>query len=665
MRSKAIVAILIVFLLMPAMARSTAGSSFDGDLAQAQRLSIPLGDQCTVAQPQLILGDFEDGMGGVTVSGAAASMDKSSPMFGKSSLAMQLSGTSQASVKLSALNADPLRYTGVVVWMKPSVDGIKVSLGVIAKNGAKTSRAQTLRYSGEAQPVYLDFAGLGVMSRDLGPIDAVILTIYPASGGTLEVDNIALADASYGSPNRAWWDEGYSKHFVDQRYLETLNDYLSLYTLKGHSEDYKTALIRGVDNIILSRQPDGWVEGQTTGLITAGTVGATLANVYTVLKDDPAMSENIDVYGDFSHSRRWWIEKTLDMDNRFIDYIFTTDPNSWIVRNQLLEGARATYCAYLATGNQVYLNDYRNMMQTIKEGRQDPIGIYPEWTGTYDPSEVMYDASYSGVQFSTLMSLAALGDEQYALPMAKDFEKVLENAIDPKTGMIMNLNSSRKTLEGDLRWQDGMLYYLGTKYDIPGMVHLGYLENKVAPGKFFPENFHSALARYYDLKYYVEPAADNGYRLPLEYPEYSIDILDVHGNVISMLPASIGAGGAVRNPQPTRQATTFLRVNGFAGSVLPQQDVKAYFSDGAVRIEGSGPVTIKADDARLSYSGSVNGVLELTSGGPAPTVMPSSTSAPAQDSGLPGVYPLAVGTIVVILSCISAFMLWKSGKAKK
>jgi|GEM_PF-3674296 len=697
------IALIIFILLAPVAsanaaqpAASTAQDDMSRDLAQVGRLAIPTSEQCVQAEPQLIIDGFEEGIGDVTVNGATASQDKSSPIFDTCSMVLQLSGSSQASVRVNALNADPLKYTGVVVWVKPSTDGIKMTVGVIGKNGAFTSHSQTLRYSGEALPVYMDFASIGAMSQEIGAISTIILTFYPANGGTVELDNLALADASYGSFNQAWWDESDKNRFVDQRYQETLNDYLTLYTLKGKSDDYRTAVIRGIDNIILSRQPDGWVESKTTGLITAGTIGATLANAYMVFKDDPAMDENINVYGDDSHTRRWWIEKSLDMDVRFIDYIFTTNPNSWIVRNQLLEGARATYCTYLATGNGSYLNDYKNMIQTILAGRQDPIGTYPEWTNTYDPDTVMYDASYSAVQLSTLMSLAAMGDSEYAQPMAGDLFNVLQNVIDPGTGMIMNLNSSRKTYEGDLRWQDGMLYYLGTKEGIPGMVHLGYLENQVSPGKQFPDNFHSALARYYDLKYYVFPGADNQYKLPLECPIYSIDVLDVNGNIVSTLPASISGSGAVTNPSLSgRDPDTFVKVNGFMGSIQPQQDITVSFENGSVHIDGSGPVTVKyssADlaiapsqsavsftevggdgtktvskpidsDGTLTYQANVNGDLELQTGTyVTPSIRPTTTSKPSSGPMTQGMYPIAVGIAVILLSCVSAFLLLKKKK---
>lgn len=657
------IAILAIILTMLAPAATAAPA---GGLAQAEKLSVPVSEQCTAAQPQLIIENFESGIGDAAVSGASASADKADPIFGSTSLSLRLSGATQATVKVGA-SADPLRYTGVVAWVKPSTDGIKVSMSIAAKNGVYTSRSQTLRYSGEALPVYFDFASLNTMSHQIGPINTIIITFSPSSGGTVVLDNVALVDAGYGSFNRAWWDETYSKRYVDQRYQETMNDYLALYTLNGGSEDKKNALIRGMDNIVLSREPDGWVEGTTTGLITAGTIGATLANAYAVLKNDPAMDEKIDVYGDTSRTRRWWIEKSLDQDVKFIDYIFTTDPNSWIVRNQLMEGARATYCAYLATGKASYLDDYRNMMRTIKAGRQDPIGTYPEWTGTYNASSVMFDASYSAVQFSTLLSLAAMGDREYALPMAEEMFGVLENVIDPKTGMVMNLNSSRKDYEGDLRWDDGILAYLGTKENLPGFAHLAYIEYRASPDKRFPDNFHSGLQRYYDLKFYSDPATDNGYRLPLEYPAYSIDILGVSGNVVRSLPATISSDGSIKNPSLTRNAATFVKVNGFNGTIQPQAEVNAYFGDNLIRIEGTGPVTVS--DGTYSYQGNANGMLELHPGGdiptPTPVVTSAATASPTPATLLSGAYTISVGALVVLLSGASAFLLWKNGKIKK
>jgi len=706
MISKIAAILIVIVMLSVPMASATqapatnATEDMNMDLSEIQHLIVPTSQQCTQEQPPMIIDDFESGIGGVAVTGAAASLDTSNPIFGKSSLDLQLSGSARATVKLAGLNLDPLMYTGIVVWVDPSVGGIEYSVGVTANNGTFNAHYQTLRYAGEALPVYIDFASIGAMSQDLGKINTVVLTFTPTSGGTVEIDNVELANAGYGSFNQAWWDVGYKDRYVDQRYQETINDYLSLYTLGGNSTDYKSAIINGMDNIILSRQPDGWVEGDTTGLITAGTLGATLANAYSVLKNDPAMDQVINVYGDDTHTRRWWVEKTLDLDVDFINYIFTTDPNTWIVRNQLLEGARATYCSYLATGNGTYLDDYNNMMSTILAGRQDPIGTYPEWTGTYNASNVMYDASYSAVQFSTLMSLDAMGDSQYAKPMADDLFSVLTNVIDPATGLLMNLNSSRKTYEGDLRWQDGMLYYLGNKDGIPGMVHLGYIENRAVPGKLFPEDFHNALARYYDLKYYVFPAADNQYMLPLECPVYSIDVVDVNGNVVSAMPADISASGNITNPQAeSRDPTTFIHVNGFQGSIQPQQDIQVVFGNNSMRIEGNGPVTIQYSSADLakaiSTSGSlvniteitggsnetlsktidsngtltlqvnVNGVLELVLGnGSAPaTVTAASAPAPsATGQAAQAVYPIAVGSVVILLSSLSAFMLLKKRK---
>ncbi len=490
------------------------------------------------------------------------------------------------------------------------------------------------------------------MAYGLGNVRTIVLTFTPSRGGDMVLDDVGLADASYGSFNQAWWDEGYGKRFVDQRYQETVNDYLTLLSARG-GQGYRDAIVRGMDNIILSRQPDGWVEAGTTGMITAGTLGATLANAYIELKDDPAMDERIDVYGDASHTRRWWVEKSLDMDVRFIDALFSMSPSTWIVSNQLMEGARATYCAYLATGNPAYLEDYRRMMATIKAGRQDPPGIYPEWSKSYDTGSVMFDASYSAVQFSTLLSLAALGDREYALPMAIDMFGVLENVIDPKTGMVMNLDSTRKDLDGDLRWQDGILYYLGTKEGLPGLAHLGYLENRVAPGKAFSDNFHSALARYYDLKYYAFPAADNDYLLPLEYPLYSIDTLDMSGKVVSTRPAYIGADGSVSNPAPSRERSTFIKVNGFGGKITPSSTVKAWFRDDRAYLEGNGPVAVSY--AGIEHSVTLDGAVELRfgDGGPATSAVPSATAAVTGVS-LGGMGSLAAVPAIVALIVLGA-----------
>jgi hypothetical protein len=696
-----IASILFIVFLLSGQAQAAARTAQDDmnlDLSRVDRLIIPASQQCIQAQPVAIIGDFE-GAGDFTVSGAGKTLDESQPIFGQRSLALHLSGSTPAIIKLNVQNIDPSKYTGVLFWVRPSVDGIKISVGIVSQKGTFTSRSQTLRNSGEALPVYFDFTSIGPMAHDVGNIKAIILTFTPVNGGDVVLDNVGLADASYGSFNQAWWDESYGKRFVDQRYQETINDYLTLLSARGDAS-YKDAIVRGMDNIILSRQPDGWVEAGTTGMITAGTLGATLANAYIVLKDDPAMDKFIDVYGDTSHTRRWWIEKTLDMDVRFIDGLFSMDPNKWIVRNQLMEGARATYCAYLATGNSGYLDDYRQMMGTIKAGRQGPLGIYPEWSKTYDTNTVMYDASYSAVQLSTLLSLAALGDRDYALPMARDLFGVLENVIDPSTGMIMNLNSSRKDLEGDLRWQDGMLYYLGTKEGLPGFVHLGYLENKVSPGKVFSDNFHSALARYYDLKYYVFPEADNDYLLPLECPIYSIDNLDISGNVISTEPAYVNADGSVNNPRPSRGQATFIKVNGFGGKVMPSQNIKAWFEDGRVYLEGSGPVIVNYSsldlkkagvslsgqvpltensggapesitkavkpDGTLEHATSLNGALELRLGNNGTIVTAVPSAAVTTSVSLGGISSLAAGSaifVIVILLAVAAVLLQRKRKS--
>lgn len=695
-----LLALFILLLLAPvAVVHAATPDDMNQDLSRLDRLIVPVSEQCSQAQPPLAVTDFENGISGVSVKGAVASLNSSQPIFGTRSMDLALSGTTQATIKLDTQNTDPLKYTGIMLWAKPSVDGIKVSIGVTASNGIFTSRSQTLRYSGEALPVYIDFASMGGMSKEIGGIMSITVTFYPTNGGNVEIDDVSLVDASYGSFNRAWWDEAYKNRYVDQRYQETINDYLSLYTLRGASDDNRQAIIRGMDNIILSRQPDGWVEGRTTGLITAGTMGSTLANAYLVMKDDPAMDEKIDVYGDTSHTRRWWVEKSLDMDVRFIDYLFTTDPNSWIVRNQLLEGARAVYCSYLATGDQQYLSDYRNMMSIIKAGRQNPLGIYPEWTNNYDTSNVMYDSSYSAVQFSILTSLSAMGDKEYALPMAKDLFSAIGNVIDPSTGMVMNLNSSRKDIPGDLRWDDAILYSVGQSENIPGFVHLGYLENRIAPGKAFSENFHNGLARYYDLKYYQYPATDSQYRLPLECPVYSIDILDISGNVVSTLPAAIDAAGNVKNPQPARAQDTFLKVNGFGGSILPGRPVTVRFEGNEMYITGSGPVMIKYSgfdlqkaglpssgtvpvsvvnagssvtyrlpvnsNGTLEYNADVSGTMELRLGDSVPNVSTAPVHTPTASPAAGASYPLAIGLalfVIIILSIIGGIFILRNRK---
>lgn len=662
-RKIAILSLIVLMLTGQASAYAqNAQDDLGRDLSRIDRLIIPVGQQCAQAEPVAVVAGFEGG-NDAQVSGASPAIDERNPLFGQRSLLLHLSGSTPATVRIAVQNPDQEKYTGIIVWVRPSVAGIKASAGVLAGKGSLASRPQALRYSGEALPAYIDFASMGAMAKDLGGIKTITLTFTPVDGGDVVIDNVGLADASYGSFNQAWWDEGYGKHFVDQRYQETINDYLSLYTIRGDTGN-REAIVRGMDNIILSRQPDGWVEGGTTGLITAGTLGATLANAYGVLKNDSAMDDPLDVYGDASHTRRWWVEKTLDMDVRFIDYLFSANPNNWIVRNQLMEGARATYCAYLATGNASYLVDYRGMMGTIKAGRQDPLGIYPEWTGAYDNSKVLYDASYSAVQLSALMSLAALGDREYALPMARDLFGVITNVVDPSTGMLLNLNSSRKELEGDLRWQDGLLYYLGTREDLPGFVHLGYLENRVAPGKNFPDNFHSALARYYNLKYYAYPAADNAYRLPLEYPAYSIDLLDKGGNVLSTQPAYITSDGSVTNPQPSRDSMTFIRVNGFSGNITPSQTVKAWFDDGSIHLEGSGPVTVSYD-GKPAYEATLNGVLDIPTGGAQPSATRTAPGLPSAGASPAGISSLTAGFAIlaaILLTAIAVVFLARGRK---
>jgi hypothetical protein len=265
------------------------------------------------------------------------------------------------------------------------------------------------------------------------------------------------------------------------------------------------------------------------------------------------------------------------------------------------------------------MDSYRSQMSIIEDGRQG-CGIYPEWTGTYNPSIVMYDSSYTAVQLSALLTLAAMGEKEYALPMAISLFDTIEGVIDPSTGMLMNLNSTRRSdKEGDLRWQDALLYRIGTENNVPGMVRFGYLLNQVSPAKNFPADFHSALPRYYDLKYYMAPSADNGYRLPQESPIYSISFVDMDGNPAGSAPASVMSGGLIVHPAVSRQQNTFPLIYPFYGTIEAPAGTKAWFNDGAVTLEGTGHITIRysgVDLIRLSLPGSGElTVREINGGG--------------------------------------------------
>ncbi|MCD1293714.1 hypothetical protein CUJ83_01725 [Methanocella sp. CWC-04] len=605
MKTKILAFMIMSLLIVQSVSLSSASTdNISISLDRSEKLIIPVKEQCVQTMPQMVFEDFEGATPGFEVTGGQARADETSPMYGKNSLAVSLSGSGSVSVRFTLDDMDVKRYTGVVAWVNPSRNDIRMSIEVVSERGSFKSRQQGLRHENEPLPAYFDFASIGAMSNDIGKVKEVVITFYPATGGEVKLDNVAFADASYGSFTRAWWDEYNSKRYVDQRFQETLNDYVSLYTLKyNKAPEWKTPIVRGIDNIILSRQPDGWVEGATTGLITAGTLGSTLANAYMALKDDPSMKEKLDVYGDTSHTREWWIKKSLEQDVKFIDYVFSLNINDWVVRNQMMEGARATYSAYAATGDPAFLESYRRQMKVILDGRQDPSGLYPEWTGTYNPKIVMYDASYTAVQFSILLSLSAMGEKEYAIPMMKDMFNVIDDVIDPSTGMLMNLGSTRYDKDGDiLRWQDGILYYVGVNEGMPGLAHLGYLENRLYPGKSFPADFHSALTRYYDLKYYMAPVSDNGCLLPLECPSYSIDLIDVNGNLRSSIPATIKDGKSV-NPDIVRDADTFVRVNTFTGEIASSGEVKAWFGPGSLILDGKGPMTVKYSARDIETAG--------------------------------------------------------------
>lgn len=601
MSIKRLSAILFILILFASPIEPACAGAPSSDLTRAKQIAIPVSEQCVSSAGLLLLEDYEQ-----AIENKPA--ETKGPLFGDCSLKILLSGSSPQTIAIDAKGTNAKPYTGIVVWVKPSTDGVRVSAGISSDRGKFESRQQGLRYSGEVLPAYIDFASMGLMSQDAGKVEEVLITFHPSGNSEVVIDNVMFVDASYGSFCRAWWDETCSKRYVDQRFQETLNDYVSLY-LNGHGStdpDIKKAIIAGIDNIILSRQPDGWVEGRTTGLITAGTIGATLANAYMAMKDDPSMKEMISVYGDSSHTREWWIKKSMDQNVKFIDYVFSMNINGWVVRNQMLEGARATYSAYLATGNPGYLKSYKAQMNTILKGRQDPVGTYPEWTGTYNPEDVMFDASYTAVQFSILMSLAAMGDNELALPMTVDLYDTIQGIIDPSSGMIMNVNSSRKDLTGDLRWQDGLLYYLGTRENLSGFSHLGYIENRLYEGKSFPADFHSALGRYYDLKYYMAPAQDNGYRLPLEAPYYSICQENVRGDIARSSPSIVRKDGFIINPSVTRERNTFPQVNPFFGEIKPSGSVSFIFSNDRILADGMGLVNIVFTEADLEKMGAGN-----------------------------------------------------------